>query len=301
MNWPGYVHRNIWVQTSNPTIDQPVSGYVPLVVDATTNYWGGLERNCAMGCSSSLMDGSVGHGNWFYGIGSVAAWGTPEGIPAAEIVAPGSAGVPRAQLWTRRSEGQFTKRSCKEILIAGLSVGDGMYFIDPDGVGGQHPFRVHCDMTTSGGGWTRVAFTNGIVTATSVPNDFLANTYKKEHIALPNVVNGASSINPEWFSKVIGTTDAMFKSSAYAGSPIIDIGMGLWDYNTARCTGTLLHTSRTAGCAGQGGNDNFDGADMLNIAFNNGTNAIVPHWNNNGGTELCYSGKGDCSFEFYLR
>ncbi|WP_408098952.1 fibrinogen-like YCDxxxxGGGW domain-containing protein [Peredibacter sp. HCB2-198] len=298
INWPGYAGRNIWAQTTNPTIDQPAAGYVPLVIDSTSNYWKGLEKNCANGCTSSLMDGSVNHGNWFYAIGSTVVWGG--GIPAYDsITGTSGVGVPHAQLWTRRAEGQFTKRSCKEILNAGLSIGDGTYLIDPDGIGGLLPMNVYCDMTTSGGGWTRVAYSNGIVTATTVPDDFMVNKYLPANIN-QTVANSASSINSEWFSRLVGTTDAMLKAPAYGGSPYIDVGLGLWEYDNARCTGTLLHTSRTAGCAGQGGNDNYSTADMFNIAFEGGAQAIVPNWNNTG-NELCYSGKGDCSFEFFLR
>ncbi len=46
--------------------------------------------------------------------------------------------------------------SCKEILDAGGSVGDGLYTIDPDGDFGDPPFEVYCDMTAEGGGWTRI-------------------------------------------------------------------------------------------------------------------------------------------------
>lgn len=93
----------------------------------------------------------------------------------------------------------------------------------------------------------------------------------------------------------------MFVSTAYAGSPFIETGFGVWNYDVAKCAGTLRHTSRTAGCAGQNANDNFSSADMLNVAVNAGNEGIVPNYRNNGGGEVCYVGKGNCNFEFYLR
>ena len=48
--------------------------------------------------------------------------------------------------------------SCKAILEAGLSTGDGTYVIDPDGDGPIESFQVECDMTTDGGGWTGISF-----------------------------------------------------------------------------------------------------------------------------------------------
>ncbi|MFA7307946.1 MAG: fibrinogen-like YCDxxxxGGGW domain-containing protein [Hyphomicrobium sp.] len=46
--------------------------------------------------------------------------------------------------------------SCKAILDAGNSGGDGNYTIDPDGSGGDAQFQAYCDMTGNGGGWTQI-------------------------------------------------------------------------------------------------------------------------------------------------
>jgi hypothetical protein len=45
--------------------------------------------------------------------------------------------------------------TCKTLLAAGLSFGDGDYWLDPNSTGAA---TFECDMTTDGGGWTGIAF-----------------------------------------------------------------------------------------------------------------------------------------------
>ncbi len=131
-----------------------------------------------------------------------------------------------------------------------------------------------------------------------IGKDFFVSQTNLSNVSKKDIDASASSINQESFSNIVNTTSAMLKSAAYSTFTLIDKSFGKWNYDLPKCTGTLNHSGRHAGCVGQVGNDDYSTADRFNIAI--GQEAIVPYYLNSG-YELCYSNKGWCNFEFYLK
>lgn len=94
---------NRWKQTNNPCNEYKgtsdgnlvADGYEAIHIDWSGSYWGGLTRqnSDATNISPCYLSGSVGHGNWFYAIGSKSKHGN--GIPSYSSTAN------RCELWVR--------------------------------------------------------------------------------------------------------------------------------------------------------------------------------------------------------
>lgn len=127
--------------------------------------------------------------------------------------------------------------SCDDILTAGYSSGDGLYWIDPDAAGGV---QVQCDMTTDGGGWTLVA----------VSSDDGADTWtytRRRYWDLDTTTFGSlSALNQDYKSEALHRlpmTDVMLTHApsglwaAYAavGTASLTLAGELADYGDESC------------------------------------------------------------------
>ena len=113
---------NRWKQTNNPLNEfvtetsggeGKCEGYEAIHIDWSANYWGGIARQKSDPAviNSSYLDGSVGHGNWWYAIGAISNFSGGIPGPTAKIIG-------RVQLWVRidnlvdETKAQITKQGC---------------------------------------------------------------------------------------------------------------------------------------------------------------------------------------------
>lgn len=143
-------------------LSQQFSRYTNFVVE------GGLNQTLIFDMTTPpgrVLDYVSASDTWVQraGVTPVSVLGCPRRIirPNINTITPAL----QRQIFDLSCNGTVTKvddptvTTCKTILDDGLSVGSGNYTIDPDGEGGLDPFVVFCDMTTEGGGWTRISYT----------------------------------------------------------------------------------------------------------------------------------------------
>jgi len=104
---------------------------------------GGVVSNSSFALSSqsyNVVIGAGGAGGKYSDTGMPGQNGKNSSLIANSIVPYGSSAL---------SAG----KSCQSLKLDGINT-DGVYWIDPDGSGGNSAFQAYCDMTYNGGGWT---------------------------------------------------------------------------------------------------------------------------------------------------
>lgn len=132
--YPETGQRNIWKQSKRPQDDiisdtaagtGVATGYEPVSIGMNGNYWGGLTKSTS---GATYLDGSVGHGNWFYAIGSYSKWGT------GRLTIPGGneTSVNVVELWLLISDDYRTDTD-RDNAVFGYTGGEQTYVIPSNG------------------------------------------------------------------------------------------------------------------------------------------------------------------------
>lgn len=121
--YPESGKRNIWKQSKNPLKEsiantdsgKRVEGYEAVSISLSGNYWGGLAMSTST--TGALLDGSTGHGNWFYAIGALQKWG--DGVNTF----PGgnSEAVTKVELWLACDEEAVAEQNGNKLAEAKMA------------------------------------------------------------------------------------------------------------------------------------------------------------------------------------
>jgi hypothetical protein len=111
--------------------------------------------------------------------------------------------------------------SCEAARAAG-GIADGVYWIDPDGLGGTAPFRAYCDMNSDGGGWMLVVHADDPVTSTAYDVRLREVAVRGEPLKTASSDVVRRPVAPDGLTNVY--TDVLFKG----GTTTWQDAMGEW-------------------------------------------------------------------------
>ncbi|MBM4318526.1 MAG: hypothetical protein FJ125_00845 [Deltaproteobacteria bacterium] len=84
-----------------------------------------------------------------------------------------------ALAWAGTADGSSKEQaaaSCLALKQSGLGLGDGIYWLDPNGPPGDDAFTAYCDQTTDGGGWTLFTVIASVM-ANGTWGNYMVNRY----------------------------------------------------------------------------------------------------------------------------
>ncbi len=164
-------------------------------------------------------------------------------------------------------EDEFVVESCADWLSRG-STSDGTYLIDPDGVGGGDAFEVYCDMTSDGGGWTRIEYASdfphgyhGVGSAGGWFDTWLLNEGDFNLVLTTEQIQAIQVVSTEGKQTYVGTCEGVLHWF-YNGDGSYGYAAGFRFLNgeeTPRgqdwCTSLGICIVSEDGCAANGGDD----------------------------------------------
>ncbi len=192
---------NRWIQSANPTTttiangtgSETAPGYEEVHIDWSGNYWGGLTKSTNQ---STFINGSVGHGNWFYAIGSYSKYNG--GIPG-----PVSSAVTSVELWAKIEDIERERKEQIKVKIGGIKENGTYYVWVKDTLGNQSKRTVIVNKKDETGPNIKSLTTD---TAWKTSNTITAKVEDKES-GLVGISWSTTSTPPENFTEV-GITNA---------------------------------------------------------------------------------------------